>query len=491
MPRLRIQGTPMQTLTYTLMTTIAFTTLASAQSTTRVSVDSGGTQGNGQSYFYAPSISSTGRYVAFASWASNLVPGDTNGAHDVFVHDRQTGVTSRVSLTWTGAQSPAGGTDPSISSDGRFVCFDSGALLTPSDVNNSQDIFVHDRVTGSLVLASVTSAGQSANNGSNLSSISGDGTIVVFQSSATNLVPGDTNGQGDIFVRNLALGQTTRVNVSSLGEQANNITENPSISADGRFIGFASAASNLVPGDTNGTWDIFVHDRLTGITSRVSVATGGVQVSDASLYAPALSADGRFVAFFSFSNQLVANDTNNQGDVFVHDRQTGVTTRASVSSAGVQGGNLSIAPSISSNGRYVSFSSFASNLVVGDTNFTQDVFVHDRMTLQTERVSVSTAGDQGNATSEESVVCGSGAFVAFLSAASNLVPGDTNATTDIFVRDLSNAILGDLNGDGIVDGADLGMLLGSWGPCGGCPADLNGDGIVDGADLGTLLGNWT
>jgi hypothetical protein len=223
----------------------------------------------------------------------------------------------------------------------------------------------------------------------------------------------------------------------------------------------------------------------------VSVATGGVQVAEASLYTPSLSADGRFVAFFSFSSQLVANDTNNQGDVFVHDRQTGVTTRASVSSTGGQGSNTSIAPSISNNGRYVSFSSFANNLVLDDTNFNQDIFVHDRMTLQTERVSVSTAGVQGNATSEESVVCGSGSFVAFLSAASNLVPDDTNATTDIFVRDLGNAILGDLNGDGIVDGADLGMLLGSWGVCGGCPADLNGDGIVDGADLGTLLGNWT
>jgi len=472
---------------------LVFAAHASAQSTTRVSVSSSGEQGNSYSSSAAvPSISSDGRLVAFQSNASNLVAGDTNGVEDAFVHDRVTGQTTRVNLTPAGAQVAASAARPFISANGRFVVFDSGSeQIVPGDTNNQQDVFVYDRVTGVSTLDSLTSTGAQANNGCAYASISSDGRFVAFQSSATNLVPGDTNGQSDIFVRDRLLGVTTRVSVSSAGVQANNITDAPMISANGRFIAFASAASNLVTGDTNATWDIFVHDRLTAETSRVSVNSAGVEGNSASLDRASISEDGRFVAFHSIASNLVAGDTNFEWDIFVHDRLTGATTRESVSSAGSQVSSGSFAPSVSANGRYVSYLSFAFNLVPNDTNGKQDIFVRDRLNGVTTRESISTAGDQADQGSDVPVISGDGRITIFVSSASNLVAGDTNATFDVFARDLGHVITGDLNGDGVVNGSDLALLLGQWGACPGCPSDLNGDGVVNGADLGLLLGNWT
>jgi len=483
----------MRSVSLPLASLLIIASFADAQSTTRVSVASDGTQGDGSSSpFILPSMSADGRFVAFQSWATNLVPGDTNNVADVFVHDRQTGQTVRINLTPGGGQVPAPAERPFMSANGRFVVFDSGSdLLVPGDLNNQQDVFVRDRVTGVTTLDSLTSTGAQANNGCAYSSISSDGRFVAFQSSATNLVLGDTNGQADIFVRDRVLGVTTRVNVSSTGVQANNPTDSPMISADGRIVTFASAASNLVPGDGNATWDIFAHDLVTSQTTRVSQSSAGIEANGASLYVAATSTDGRFVAFISLATNLVEGDTNNQFDIFVHDRQTGMTTRENTPAGGGQANNASFGPWLSADGRYVAYYSFANNLVAGDTNGRQDIFVRDRLLAVTTRESVSTAGAQSNGDSDSVVICGNGRFLAFPSQASNLVDGDTNAAFDVFVRDLGHSIVGDLNGDGRVDGADLGTLLGQWGPCPGCSADFNGDGVVNGADLGTLLGNWT
>jgi Tol biopolymer transport system component len=190
-------------------------------------------------------------------------------------------------------------------------------------------------------------------------------------------VPGDTNGANrDIFVRDRQSGQTELVSVSSAGVQGNYGSSNPTISADGRFVAFESSASNLVPGDTNGAnGDIFVHDRETGQTERVSVSSAGAQGNYGSVD-PTISADGRFVAFRSEANNLVPGDTNDRPDVFVRDRQTGETERVSVSSAGTQGNGHSVHPTISADGRFVAFESSASNLVPGDTNGANgDIFV--------------------------------------------------------------------------------------------------------------------
>src|SRR4030042_2028754 len=279
---------------------------------------------------------------------------------------------------------------------------------------------------GNTTMVSISSAGAQGNNDSRFSSISSDGRYVAFSSTASNLVTGDTNGTRDIFVHDREMGETTRVSVSSEGVQGNgSYSRYPSISSDGRCVAFPSLASNLVIGDTNGRWDIFVHDRQTGETTRVSVSSADVQGNDNSIY-PGMSSDGRYVVFSSTASNLVNGDTNNNSDVFVHDRETGETTKVSVSSAGVHGNDGSYHPSISSDGRYVAFISNASNLVTGDTNGTNDIFVHDREMGETTRVSVSSAGIEGNSDSHDPFISSDGRHVAFASYASNLVNGDTN-----------------------------------------------------------------
>src|SRR6266404_4977766 len=256
---------------------------AGAQTTERVSVTSGGTEGNGASLGSA--LSADGRFVAFDSAATDLVAGDTNGVSDVFVHDRQTGTTERVSVASGGAQG-----------DGSSGLI--GFAFPPA--------------------------------------LSADGRFIAFISSATSLVAGDTNGATDVFVHDRQTGTTARVSVASGGTQANNVSSYPALSADGRFVAFQSDATNLVVDDTNGATDVFVHDRQTGATERVSVASGGGTQGNGNsggFFAfPALSADGRLVAFQSDATNLVAVDTNGATDVFVHDRQTGTTERVSVAS---------------------------------------------------------------------------------------------------------------------------------------------------------------
>jgi Tol biopolymer transport system component len=405
---------------------------ANAGVTTRASVGSDGTQGNGLSLW--PSISADGRCVAFTSGATNLVARDTDGCYDVFVHDRDTEQTARVSVASDGTQGNGPSSWPSISADGRYVAFVSGAdNLVSGDTNGRDDIFVYDRQTGQTTRVSVASDGTQGNGFSWQPSISSDGRYVAFLSGANNLVPGDTNWYEDVFVHDRQTGQTTRVSVASNGSQGDEESGAPSISADGRFVAFASAADNLAPGGRSGM-DVFVRDRQTGRTSRVSVRTDGRGGNHLS-YFPSISGDGRCVAFNSLATNLVPNDTNGCDDIFVHDRATGQTTRVSVASDGTQGDAWSYGASVSADGRYVGFRSLASNLVAGDTNACEDTFVHDRQTGHTTRVSVASDGTQGNGWSEFPSLSAEGRYVAFRSGASNLVVGDTNRADDVFVRD--------------------------------------------------------
>ena len=406
---------------------------ACAQRTELGSVDSAGVQGNNDSGYYGISISADGRFVAFESFASNLVSGDTNGAADVFVHDRLTGTTERVSIDSAGMQ--ANGIYPSISGDGQFVAFESAASnLVSGDTNGAYDVFVHDRKSGTTERVSVDSAGTQGNSDCIRASISADGRFVAFDSYASNLVSGDTNQWSDVFVHDRQTGTTERVSVDSAGTQGDGGSGTASITADGRFVAFESSSTNLVPGDTNGGGsDVFVHDRQTGITERVSVDTAGTQANSWSASA-SISADGRFVAFQSFASNLVPGDTNGTYDIFVHDRQTGTTERVSVDSAGTQASGASVRASISGDGRFVSFVSSASDLVSGDTNGTYDVFVHDRESGATRRVSIDSMKTEGNDESGGASISIDGRSVAFASFASNLVSGDTNGTYDVFVH---------------------------------------------------------
>ena len=353
---------------------------ALAAVTERVSVSSAGLEGNAYSTGHL-SISADGRYVAFESDASNLVSDDTEGSRDIFVHDRQTGATERVSVSRVGGQGNGGSEGASMSADGRYVAFHSGASnLVLGDANRQMDVFVRDRQKGVTERVSVASDGTQGNLSSVCASISADGRFVAYASHASKLVPGDTNDVSDVFVHDRQTGVTERVSVSSAGTQGNGdcLEWKPaSISADGRFVAFGSYASNLVAGDTNRHSDIFVHDRHSGQTTRVSVSGTWAQGDEDSFW-PSISADGRFVAFYSSATNLVPGDTNDMSDIFVRDRQKGVTERVSVSSTGDQGKDISEAPSISVDGRYVGFRSLASNLVPGDTNEMSDVYVRDR-----------------------------------------------------------------------------------------------------------------
>ena len=351
--------------------------------TERVSIASDGTQANNDSE--RSSISADGRYVAFSSSADNLVEGDTNGVQDVFVHDRVTGETTRVSVASDGTQANGACATIgcwciwiglSISADGRYVAFHADATnLVKDDTNGVRDIFVHDLLTGETQRVSVTSDGIQGNGSAGFPAISADGRYVAFSSDATNLVEGVTNG--GVFVHDRVTGDTTLVSVASDGTQADNGAGFPAMSADGRYVAFISSADNLVEGDTNGVTDIFVHDWNTGETQRVSVASDGTQANSDSGATPAISADGRYVAFFSEADNLVEGDTNEGADWFVHDRVTGETTLAlaPINNEQPQGKYDYLFPTVSADGRCWTFISDASNLVEGDTNGVNDVFV--------------------------------------------------------------------------------------------------------------------
>jgi Tol biopolymer transport system component len=404
--------------------------------TSRVNVASSGEQADW--YSYDPHISADGRYVVFYSAASNLVPGDTNEELDVFVNDRVSGETTRVSVASDGTQATGRSDYSTISADGRYVAFYSQAAnLVPDDTNGATDAFVHDRVSGKTTRVSVDSSGAQVSGPtypSNPPAISADGRYVAFQSAASNLVPDDTNQTDDVFVRDRSSGMTTLVSVDSGGAQANGYNYYTSISADGRYVAFQSAASNLVPGDTNGTYDGFVHDRVSGKTTRVSVSTRGAEGPSGS-YSTTISADGRYVAFESGDPNLVPHDTNGVFDVFLRDLKSGTTSRVSLTNLGAQAQRDSYLPSISADGRYVAFHSDASDMVRGDTNNVGDMFVRDRVTGKTLRVSVATDGTEANNYNiNMPSISADGRYVAFYSEATNLVPGDTNGVSDVFVR---------------------------------------------------------
>jgi Tol biopolymer transport system component len=465
-----------------LLCVLADTSGAAAGDTIRVSVDSSGNQADegpaGQGSYEA-SISANGRHVVFYSYASDLVEGDTNGRGDIFVRDRDTdadGVfdepgfvsTERVSVSSSGNQGNGSSSTPSISSDGRFVVFVSEAQnLVEGDIAY-RDVFVRDRdadedgvfdeVNEPDKPKAVSTEKVTKTGGIDVNqappSISSDGRYVAFTSNASNVVEGDTdtNNAYDVFVHDRTTATTERVSVgldvSGSGTDADGGSDDASISSNGDYVVFRSSASNLVENDFNGEADIFVRDLQSSTTQLVSIDSSGNQANDFSAW-PSISSDGRYVAFLSYASNLVGGDTNGIGDVFVHDRQTGTTERASVDSSGTQAihpfGWPPSGPSISAEGRYVAFNSSAPNLVGGDTNGLSDTFVHDRQTGTTQQVSVSSSGmSQASGNSLNSPsISAEGRFAAFYSNASDLVAGDTNGFVDVFLHERGTIQPGD------------------------------------------------
>ena len=357
------------------------------------SVDSSGIIGNSSSK--NASFSADGRYVAFWSFADNLVPADTNDRSDVFVHDRRTGNTERVSVDSSSNEGDGNSQNASISADGRYVAFESFANNLESPGNGRLDVFVHDRQTGDTEKISVDSSGNPANITSHRASISADGRYIAFQSSGNNLVEGATNLADDVFVRDRQEGTTTRVSVKSSGAQGAGGSTRPEISANGRYVAFVSGARLAPGGSPGGLESVYVHDQQTGRTRLVSVDSEG-NSGNGNSREPNISPTGRYVAFSSDAFNLVPGDVNAANDIFVHDRKTGITERVSLNSWGDAADNHSFLPSISGNGRFVSFESQAQNLAVGeeDSNDQLDVFVHDRWTGQTERLSKDSFGNE-------------------------------------------------------------------------------------------------
>ncbi len=396
-----------------------------AEVVTRVSVDSNEVQGNAISY--VGDISADGRFVAFDSEATNLVLDDTNGVSDVFLRDLQLGTTVRVSVTAMGEQTNGGGGAPSISADGRFVAFESGSTnFVSGDANGFGDIYVKDMLTGAVTRASVSSTGAEPNNESMTASISGDGRYVVFDSDADNLVPNDTNGAGDIFVRDLQLGTTTGVTVSgNMGGM------DGSISLDGQYVVFNSRSTNLVSDDTNEGMDVFVYSTQTGQIVRASVDSSGVQ-GDHSSIEPSISGDGRYVTFSSSSNNFTSIETYGYSHLYVRDMQTGSTTLASYQNGFAMIGE-SDSSEISANGRYIIFS-FDDK---GDGMPDRWLYIHDREANTTSMVVNRTSDYSGNAALP--TISADGSLFTFISSASSFVADDTNGVRDVFVKQMTYA----------------------------------------------------
>jgi Tol biopolymer transport system component len=417
---------------------------ALGERTIAVSVNDNGQLGNGVSF--SQSISADGRFVAFESQSSNLGTLDLNGEFEIFVRDLQNGRTERITTGPLGLDSDYSSGQPVLSADGRFVAFSSEATnLVLGDTNDSDDIYVFDREKKAIERVSLPTGvasndvigglGRQANGNSEKPALSADGRFVAFDSYADNLVPGDANGLSDVFVRDRRTGVTERISVGPGGRQTTQDSGQAVISADGRYVAYESWAPNLVPGDTNDGYDVFVYDRVSHTQERVSVDSAGHQANGAS-FAPTISADGRFVAFDSVATDLVAGDTNGKYDVFLRDRKAATTIRVSVDGSGRQVGGDSGLASISGDGRYVGYHSFASALVPHDVNGARDAFRYDRLTGAVVRVSVTDAGADAIGTSGAPSLSGDGRRVAFDSLAANLASSDTNNTDDVFVREL-------------------------------------------------------
>jgi len=410
-------------------------TLAHPSETERVSVNSAGSEGNRVSR--TPSINADGQLIVFASEATNLVDGDTNNFQDIFIHDWLTGTTERVSLNVHGQEANGASDWPEISADGFSVVFTSTASnLVDGDSNGVEDVFVVDLQSGEVELVSQSATGDQADAASTQPVISGDGRFVAFVSAATNLVPGATEGLGEIYLYDRAEGSLQWVSAPLSGSVNDGASGEPAISADGSWVALSSSSTQLVPGDTNSRRDIFFWNRASSALERVNVTQIGGQ-ADRSSYAPALNADGRFIVFRSHATNLVASETPNFGDIFRRDNINGALQRVSLSTTGDQSPNgASDEPAISADGRFITFRSNATDLVPNDNNISHDIFVRD-MQGTTTRVSVDSSAGESNDNNYSPAISADGAAIAFYSNADNLVVEpleDLNGTGDIFAH---------------------------------------------------------
>ncbi|HUS85549.1 MAG TPA: hypothetical protein VMX56_10415, partial [Anaerolineales bacterium] len=407
-------------------------TLANTELTERVSISSAGLEGDQVSR--TPSISADSQIIVFASEATSLVVGDTNDVQDIFLHDWLAGTTERVSLSGQGQEANGASAWPEISADGRTVVFASTATnLVDGDTYDVEDVFVVDLQLNTIERVSHPASGGQANAPSSQPVISGDGRFVAFVSAATNLAADATTGLEEIYLFDRADGSLLWVSAPLVGSVNDGVSGEPAISADGNWVAFSSSSTQLVSDDTLGRRDIFLWNRASRALQRVSVTQAGDEALNSS-YAPALNADGRYIVFRSHAANLVAGDTNNMADIFLRDRLDGALQRVNLTTTGEQAlYGASDEPAISADGRFIAFRSNATNLVADDLNSSPDIFVRD-LQGTTTRASVDSYTIESNGSSYSPVISADGAAIAFYSEANNLdlVSDDANGIGDVF-----------------------------------------------------------
>ena len=471
---------------------------AEAASTERASVGTGGLEGNSGSG--DPDITADGRFVVFDSSAGSIHPDDLDGAQDIYARDLANGTTEFISRASgaTGVNGNGHSSWPSLSTDGRYVAFESSATnLHGDDLDAVTDIFVRDRALDSTTLASRANgvAGVKGNASSVQADMNGSNqTVVAFHSFATNLDPADVDGQEDVFVREVFNGVTEYISraTGATGVAGNGSSLDASINRDGVFVAFESTATNLHPDDTSSPQDIYLRDRVGDTTTLVSRATGSPGVkANAATVNPSISADGRYIAFQSNATNLHPDDTSSGTDIFVRDvwTETTILVSRATGAAGVKSNGVNVDPAISPDGRFVTFDSNANNLAADDTNNISDVYVRDLVAQYTVRVSLADDGSQVFAGDiGRPAIAADGRAVAFHSDAS-FVPEDGNFVHDVMVRaadddgdlflepadncaSVSNASQADTDADGLGDA---------------CDDDDDGDGAADSSESCDLV----
>jgi len=410
-----------------------------------VSASAAGEPGNGVSSF-GLSTSADGRYVAFASMATNLTPADTDNVVDVFVKDLTTGEVQVASRTAAGVKGDAISTRPSISADGRRVAFTSAAdNLSPDDTDGYFDVYVKDLTTGAVTLASRTAGGTKANGSSGSAALSADGSAAAFSTNATNLSPDATDGESHVYVKRLDTGDLSFVDGGTLArpdEQTG--AYGPSLSSDGRVVAFVTDASGLDPADTDQRADIYVRDLVAGEVRLASTNVDGVK-GDLPSTGASLSADGTRVAFETASDNLTPDDPDTSSDVYVKDLTDRSLLLASTDAAGTKANQAAGYPSLSPDGGYLAFSSDATNLGVDTAPLVKQVYRKDLHSGELIPASVATGGGPaGDYLSIEPSISDQGAVVSFDSPSTNLAPDGSNRVADVFAKILSPPTAPDL-----------------------------------------------
>jgi Tol biopolymer transport system component len=348
------------------------------------------------------------------------------------------GLTERVSISSNGLEVEQDSWYSAVSADGRYIAFVSSSDdLVDDDDNEVKDIFVHDRNTGSIERVSLGEGNVEGNGESYSPAISADGRFVAFESVASNLVSGGDNQSRDIFVRDRQSGTTELISVVN-GQAADGNSRHPAVSDDGRYVAFYSLAADIALNDDNGVGDVFVYDRQSGTMTAVSLTSGG-EVGDGESRNTTISGDGQYIAFESMATDLVEDDGNDASDIFLYSLQGGSLERVSVNSDNDEGEGHSFNADLSADGRYVVFQSQAENLWVGDSNEKSDIFVYYKDNangIQVERASVAVEGGQPNGNSGYAAISADGRYVTYSSFANNLAGGEIyGSNLDVYFYD--------------------------------------------------------